>query len=575
MVDSQNKRKVADIIDSIGTVACPYLDTIQRFSLDFDFEPSCSVSLETGPHVYACLVCGKFFRGKGRHTPAYTHAVDEGHYVYIHLSKGTFHCLPDDYEIKDPSLSDISAALHPAFTEDEIQKIDSNTALARDLFGRRYLPGFIGLNNLHKTDYISSTIQALAHVRPLRDFFLRLSHKDTFVNSTRKKNKKSKKDKPPHRMSDLVQCFGELVRKMWSNKRFKSTADPHMLIQAISRVSKKKFQVGHQSEVEEFMAWFLNQLHIGLGGTRKSGSSIIYRTFQGKIEVTSRHRKTKSEIENAEEKQEVATQNDNQDAGDKKLERSQHLFEDKMIETTFLQLTLDIPEKPLFRDDDGGLVIPQEPLVSVMKKFDGISFSEAINKSGVAQRKRYRLLELPPYLILHLARFKTNNYSREKNPTIVTFPVKNLDLSSYTFPKGGRQIPPTEEQVRLMNVKELQTLLKSHGREDIIAHAVEKSDLMEAACDFLCKSLPDLLADKYDLVANITHNSPADVGREGKHDPLQEGSYKCHIEHKSSKQWFETQDLHVEETMPQLIGVSESYLLIFERKSAQQMDLSR
>jgi len=312
------------------------------------------------------------------------------------------------------------------------------------------------------------------------------------------------------------------------------------------------------------MAWFLNQLHVGLGGTRKKGSSIIYRTFQGKIEVTSKQRRPKSETEDAEEKEETANPNEKQD-----------VEEEKVIETTFLQLTLDIPEKPLFRDDDGGLVIPQEPLVSVMKKFDGMTFSEAISKSGTTQRKRYRLLELPPYLILHLARFKTNNYSREKNPTIVAFPVKNLDLSSYTFPKGGKQIPPSEVEVRSMSVKELQTLLKKHGREDITTHAVEKSDLVEAACDFLCKSLPDLLADKYDLVANITHNSPADVGREGKTDPLQEGSYKCHIEHRSSKQWFETQDLHVEETMPQLIGVSESYLLIFERKSAQQMDLSR
>jgi len=381
-------------------------------------------------------------------------------------------------------------------------------------------------------------------------------------------------------MSDLVLCFGELIRKMWSNKRFKSTVDPHMLIQAISRASKKKFQVGQQSEVGEFMAWFLNQLHIGLGGTRKPGSSIIYRIFQGQIEVTTRQQKTISEGD--EEKDENTDRNDDKDNtsnNDKKIgplsKPSPALFDEKTIETTFLQLTLDIPEKPLFRDDDGGLVIPQEPLVSVMKKFDGISFSEAINKSGIAQRKRYRVLKLPPYLIIHLARFKTNNYSREKNPTIVAFPVKNLDLSSYTFPKNGKPILPTEEDIKSMSVNDLKSLLKKYGREDIAAHALEKTDLIEAACDFLCKSLPDLLADKYDLVANITHNSPADVGREGKHDPLQEGSYKCHIEHRSSNQWFETQDLHVEETMPQLIGVSESYLLIFERKSAQQMDLSR
>jgi hypothetical protein len=127
----------------------------------------------------------------------------------------------------------------------------------------------------------------------------------------------------------------------------------------------------------------------------------------------------------------------------------------------------------------------------------------------------------------------------------------------------------------LKQVKQLKALLTKYGRDDIAKHAVEKSDLLDATINFVTKSLPDLLADKYDLVANITHYSPADVGREGKHDPLQEGSYKCHVQHKASNQWYEMQDLHVQETMPQLIGVSESYVLIFERKSAQQQETKR
>jgi hypothetical protein len=41
---------------------CPYLDTINRHVLDFDFEKLCSVSLSR-INVYACLVCGKYFQG--------------------------------------------------------------------------------------------------------------------------------------------------------------------------------------------------------------------------------------------------------------------------------------------------------------------------------------------------------------------------------------------------------------------------------------------------------------------------------------------------------------------------------
>lgn len=108
-------------------------------------------------------------------------------------------------------------------------------------------------------------------------------------------------------------------------------------------------------------------------------------------------------------------------------------------------------------------------------------------------------------------------------------------------------------------------MIKS-GRGDIAQNALERSELVEAAINFVTKNLPDLLADKYDLVANITHDNPADVGREGQHDPLQEGSYRCHVQHQGTKQWYEIQDLHVQETMPQLIGLSESYILIFERR---------
>ena len=415
--------------------ACPYLDTINRSVLDFDFEPSCSVSLESGHHVYGCLVCGKFFRGRGKQTPAYTHSVDESHFVYVHLWKGTFHCLPDDYEIHDASLADISAALHPTFTKEEITKLDSNTGLARDLFGRRYLPGFVGLNNLNKTDCVNATVQALAHVKPLRDYFLSHTHFQVTIPSR-------KKGKPPYPMSPLVQAFGELVRKMWSDKRFKSHVDPHMLIQAISVASNKRFRVGHRAEAGEFMAWMLNQLHTGLGGTRKPGSSIIHDIFQGRVQVTTRQQRIISK-DDAQEEDDRGGSDEENETEEKEDESQINTVEETTVDTHFLQLTLDIPEKPLFRDDEGGLVIPQEPLVSVLRKFDGVTFSDALGRNGVPQRKQYQLLELPKYLVLHLARFKSNRYSKEKNPTIVAFPVKNLDLGRYVLPSNGKKTVPT------------------------------------------------------------------------------------------------------------------------------------
>jgi hypothetical protein len=68
-------------------------------------------------------------------------------------------------------------------------------------------------------------------------------------------------------------------------------------------------------------------------------------------------------------------------------------MEEIVTQTNSLQLTLVIPEKPLFKDEEGGLVIPQEPLLNILKKFDGMSFTDVISqltKRGPCKR-RYRL----------------------------------------------------------------------------------------------------------------------------------------------------------------------------------------
>lgn len=88
---------------------CPYLDTINRNVLDFDFEKLCSITLSNN-NVYACLVCGKYFQGRGMKSHAYTHSVQMSHHVYINLNTLKFYCLPDNYQVIDSSLDDIKVS---------------------------------------------------------------------------------------------------------------------------------------------------------------------------------------------------------------------------------------------------------------------------------------------------------------------------------------------------------------------------------------------------------------------------------------------------------------------------------
>lgn len=59
---------------------------------------------------------------------------------------------------------------------------------------------------------------------------------------------------------------------------------------------------------------------------------------------------------------------------------------------------------------------------------------------------------------------------------------------------------------------------------------------------------------KYNLVANIVHDGEPN-----------KGTYRVHILHKANGQWYEMQDLHVTEILPQMITLTESYIQIYER----------
>ncbi|KAL2551865.1 Ubiquitin C-terminal hydrolase superfamily protein [Forsythia ovata] len=453
---------------------CPYLDTVNRQVLDFDFEKFCSVSL-SNLNVYACLVCGKYYQGRGRKSHAYTHSLEAGHHVYINLRTEKVYCLPDGYEVIDPSLDDIRYVLNPRFAREQVEQLDRNRQWSRALDGSDYLPGMVGLNNIKETDFVNVTIQSLMRVTPLRNFFLIPENYQ-------------------HSKSPLVHRFGELTRKIWHARNFKGQVSPHEFLQAVMKASKKRFRIGAQSDPVEFMSWLLNTLHGDLKSS-KNGTSIIHQCFQGELEVVNEiHGKAI-----AEKKENGDGQNNGNEEGGTEVDKV-------AMETSrmpFLMLGLDLPPPPLFKDIMEKNIIPQVPLFNILKKFDGESVTEVVRPR--LARMRYRVMKLPQYLILHMRRFTKNNFFVEKNPTLVNFPVKNLELKDYI------PLPAPREKNKLRS--------------------------------------------KYDLIANIVHD-----GKPG------EGSYRVFVQRKSEELWYEMQDLHVSETLPQMVALSEAYMQIYEQQ---------
>lgn len=450
---------------------CPYLDTINRSLLDFDFEKLCSVSL-SHINVYACLVCGKYFQGRGQKSHAYTHSVQAGHHVYLNLHSLRFYCLPDNYPIMDSSLEDITYVLKPTFTRAHITSLSLQARLSRAYDGATYLPGIVGLNNIKANDYANAVLQALSNTPPLRNYFL---EEGNYRGIRRPSGDSS---------FMLVRRFGELMRKLWNPRNFKAHVSPHEMLQAVVLASRRRFQITQQGDPIDFLSWLLNALHLALGGSNKK-KSIITRVFQGSMRIYSK--KLPHHDLSVEEKQQLCEQEE---------------FRETVSESPFLYLTLDLPSAPLYKDELEQNIIPQVPLFSILGKFNGVSEKEyKTYKENFL--KRFQITRLPPFLIFYIKRFTKNNFFVEKNPTIVNFPITSVDLREYL-----------SEEVQAKHT-----------------HTT------------------------YDLIANIVHD-----GRPG------EGNYRVHIQHHGAGKWYELQDLHVSDILPQMITLSEAYIQIWQRR---------
>lgn len=117
-----------------------YLDTVHRGVLDFDFEKLCSISL-SNINVYACLVCGKYYQGRGPKSHAYFHALEVGHHVFVNMETKKVYVLPEGYEVKNRSLDDIKYVIDPYYSKEEVVKLDRAVTNAWDLQGKLYRPG--------------------------------------------------------------------------------------------------------------------------------------------------------------------------------------------------------------------------------------------------------------------------------------------------------------------------------------------------------------------------------------------------------------------------------------------------
>lgn len=182
-----------------------HVNTIQRAALDFDHSHQCSVSLAT-VNIYCCLVCGKYLQGSSHGSPAFIHAVENGHHLFVALDDVTFKILPEGDTLSDETarraVDDIAKSLNPPMQIDgkELKTLIANVP---------YIPGLVGLTG--DASAYNVIIQLLAHIPKIRDYY-----------------------RHP-RAGKLETEFRFVIRQLWSPYLLRNHVSPHRLIQAVKK----------------------------------------------------------------------------------------------------------------------------------------------------------------------------------------------------------------------------------------------------------------------------------------------------------------------------------------------------
>jgi len=311
---------------------------------------------------------------------------------------------------------------------------------------------------------------------------------------------------------------------------------------------------------------FAGEVEVTLFSTSGPGENPTKRQQRGK-------NRDVGHVGGDEDEEEGGEEEERGEGGEEKDKKEKFVVETaapKVSRLPFLFLTLDLPPVPLFTDARGGLSIPQVPVYELMNRFDGVTVTETLRGQSW-ERRKFRILRLPRVMALLFKRFSRNTFFAEKNPTIVTFPTRNLEMKNFVDPGALKRtqdaaaafadaiakrgdsstmsankeppfLPPSPNELPQLSIASLKTLLGRLGAPltGNQCAGLEKTGLVELAVDALARYTPPpqprprpnalhpLLAaavTKYDLVASVVHDvasmisSTGEVGGGGRLNP--------------------------------------------------------
>jgi len=322
--------------------------------------------------------------------------------------------VPNSPRARASTYSNVHDVVMYNLSEAEISKHDQNVPM-----------GVTGLRNLGNTCFLNSSLQCLSATIPLTDYFLGYDYrseinKNNFLGTGGK----------------LVSAYAELTKHMWLGS--KSVVDPIDFKRQLQTFAPQ-FLGYHQHDAQELLAFLLDGIHEDL-------NRVIERPYV--------------------EDKDCDGSNDENDAVENwknYLRRNKSLvvdmFQGQLRNTCkclkcdhvnirfepFMYLSLPITKACKSIDDCMDLYLKEEFL-----KDNDQYFCEKC-KAHVDGTKKQDIWMLPPVLIVHLKRFKYNEYGKvgSKNDAAIRYPVAEWDLKPRV--KSSRGVYPKYDLYAVSN----------------------------------------------------------------------------------------------------------------------------
>lgn len=247
--------------------------------------------------------------------------------------------------------------------------------------------------------------------------------------------------------AQVARKLGDLMRRCWNDRAFKTHVTPYELMRVVGAASRDAFTSETKGDPVAFLQFMLNtvemglkhiratfrkknakkQMHGGVEGKNGTGDAAAARATAETATTSALPPTPMSETESAIAEACAAVSHFRG-----ALELTQLDAEDMTPRVVpYMTLALDLPRNPLYKDEREKNAIPQVPLLSLLRKYDG----STVHDTPRHGRRLFSLLKdrLPKYLVLTVTRFEKKTFFTEKNRTIVNFPIAGLDVCGETY----------------------------------------------------------------------------------------------------------------------------------------------